>query len=78
MKMNLEEQIAGIFKVVFPHLSEEKVLSIQRFGFDDWDSLKQVEIATELEECFGIFIDDASLMKIEDFESTVNVVRSLL
>jgi acyl carrier protein len=78
MNLDLEDQLVEIFHVVFPLLPKDRIKLVQRSEFSDWDSLKQIEIVTEIEEGFGVMIDDASIMTILDFESTVNLVKSLL
>ena len=78
MNQNLEVQVMKMFLSVFPQLSEGRIRTIKRNEFADWDSLKQIEIVTEIEEAFVIEIDDSSVTKIMDFESAVKLVRSLL
>jgi acyl carrier protein len=78
MNQNLDLQVMEMFLSVFPQLSEERIRTIKRNDFADWDSLKQIEIVTEIEEGFEIEIDDSSVSNIQDFESAVELVRSLL
>lgn len=44
----------------------------------NWDSLKQLQISLEIEDCFGIQISDEEAVAFYDVESIVSMVERIL
>jgi acyl carrier protein len=73
-----EQEIKKIFKLVFPSLSNERLIIFNRDIEPEWDSLKQIELITEIEELFLIELSMEDVDFIKDLSSATSTVFKLI
>lgn len=72
--MNLEEKILGIMREVFDTTDVNDQTS-QR-NCENWDSLRHLSLASELEEAFDIELEPEEIGQMTDFSRVVETVRA--
>lgn len=72
--MNLEEKILGIMREVFDTTDVNNQTS-QR-NCENWDSLRHLSLASELEEAFDIELEPEEIGQMTDFSRVVETVRA--
>ena len=72
--MNLEEIILGIMREVFDTTDVNEQTS-QR-NCENWDSLRHLSLASELEEAFDIELEPEEIGQMTDFSAVVETVRA--
>ncbi len=72
--MNLEEIILGIMREVFDTTDVNEQTS-QR-NCENWDSLRHLSLASELEEAFDIELEPEEIGQMTDFSRVVETVRA--
>ncbi len=72
--MNLEEKILGIMREVFDTTDVNEQTS-QR-NCENWDSLRHLSLASELEEAFDIELEPEEIGQMTDFSRVVETVRA--
>lgn len=72
--MNLEEKILGIMREVFDTTDVNEQTS-QR-NCENWDSLRHLSLASELEEAFDIELEPEEIGQMTDFSAVVETVRA--
>ena len=70
----IETRIENIFTKVFV---VDTPRSINKTDYEEWDSLKHIELILELEDEFNLEIDDDTSLKITDFNSCLEIVKGL-
>ncbi len=70
------DDLNKIFSAVFSGVSESDILILNRNTSEVWDSLKHIELITELEEFFEIIIDEEKVSKIYDFQSALQAITN--
>ena len=68
----IELRIEKIFVKVF---AVETPRTINKIDYQEWDSLKHIELILELEDEFDLEIGDNSSLKIIDFNSCLEIIR---
>lgn len=69
-----EAKIEKIFTKVF---FADTPRAINKADYDEWDSLKHIELILELEDEFSLEIDDNTALKIIDFNSCLEIIKGL-
>ena len=69
-----EAKIEKIFTKVF---FTDTPRAINKVDYEEWDSLKHIELILELEDEFNLEIDDNAALKILDFNSCLEVIKGL-
>jgi len=72
--MNLEEKILGIMREVFDTTDVNEQTS-QR-NCENWDSLRHLSLASELEEAFDIELEPEEIGQMTDFSRVVETIRA--
>lgn len=72
--MNLEERILEIMREVFD-TSDVNDQTSQR-NCENWDSLRHLSLAAELEEAFDIELEPEEIGQMTDFSRVVETVRA--
>ena len=67
-RLDIEPQLEEAFARIFPLVREHRLLS---YGDKDWDSLKHIELVSEVESVFGISLDLNELDCLNSFDSTL-------
>jgi acyl carrier protein len=70
----IEAKIEKIFTKVF---STDTPRAINKAEYEEWDSLKHIELILEFEDEFNLEIDDISALKIIDFNSSLEIITGL-
>jgi acyl carrier protein len=68
----IELRIEKIFVKVF---ATEAPRAINKIDYEEWDSLKHIELILELEDEFDLEIGDKTSLKIIDFNSCLEIIR---
>jgi acyl carrier protein len=68
----IELRIEKIFVKVF---AVEGPRAINKKDYEEWDSLKHIELILELEDEFNLEISDNTSLKIIDFNSCLEIIR---
>jgi acyl carrier protein len=68
----IELRIEKIFVKVF---AVEDPRAINKIDYEEWDSLKHIELILELEDEFDLEIGDNTSLKIIDFNSCLEIIR---
>ena len=71
----IELRIEKIFVKVF---AVEGPRAINKIDYEEWDSLKHIELILELEDEFDLEIGDKTSLKIIDFNSCLEIIRGLI
>ena len=72
--MNLEEIILGIMREVFDTTDVNEQTS--QHNCENWDSLRHLSLASELEEAFDIELEPEEIGQMTDFSAVVETVRA--
>lgn len=70
----IETRIKKIFTKVF---SVDDAKTMNRLDYEEWDSLKHIELILEIEDEFNLEINDETSLKITDFDSCLEIIKSL-
>lgn len=71
---NLTVEILSLLCSVFPEIAQDKLKEFNRDLNYEWDSLKQIELVTELEEFYDTELTLEEVIEIKDLESAVQVI----
>jgi acyl carrier protein len=66
--MDLELQLREIFSRIFPLVPEHRTMS---YGDENWDSLKHIELVSEVESVFDISLEIDELDRLSSFSSAL-------
>ena len=70
----IQLRIEKIFKKVF---AVDAPRTINRINYEEWDSLKHIELILELEDEFELEISDTTSLEITDYDSCLEIIRGL-
>ena len=70
----IQLRIEKIFKKVFV---VDAPRTINRINYEEWDSLKHIELILELEDEFELEISDTTSLEITDYDSCLEIIRGL-
>ena len=72
--MNLEDRILGIMREVFGNDSISA--SVSQKNCEQWDSLRHLTLASELEDAFDIELEPEEIAEMTDFSRVIEMVKS--
>jgi len=64
---NVENRLAGCFRLVFPDLPENQIVSASQATVPQWDSIAAITLVNVLEEEFQTTIDFDQLADLDSF-----------
>jgi acyl carrier protein len=70
------DELIQVFRVVFPGSDENQVPDFAQFSNEDWDSLKHIELITELEEFFELRFTNSEIAEMNSFQAILDFVNS--
>lgn len=73
----MEEKVKALIASVLKVSVEEVTLDTEIGELDEWDSLHNMEIITELEETFNVKITSDMLVDLEDVSDIVSLMEEL-
>jgi acyl carrier protein len=76
--MPSSEELCGVVAAIVARVlgvSFEEVLSARRGEYEDWNSLKHIEIVFQIEEEFEMQFDEEEIAELLDVESIVAAVE---
>ena len=68
-------RLAGCFLAVFPELSFDGITESSSMSVQNWDSVAGVTLLSEVEEEFGITIEDDDLARFNSFNGFLNYLQ---
>lgn len=68
-------KIQEVFKEVFDVAPEEVTLASHRDDFDEWDSMRQLELISALEKKFKVKFTMDEMIKIDSVQEIVKLVE---
>ncbi len=71
----LDERVTSCFRAVFPDLSDEQILGINRSEQSGWDSLATMNLFSVLEEEFECRLEDSDLEHLDGFVAAREAVQ---
>ena len=73
----MEEKVIALIASVLKVSVEEVTLDTEIGELDEWDSLHNMEIITELEKTFNVKITSDMLVDLEDVSDIVSLIEEL-
>lgn len=73
----MEEKVKALIASVLKVSVEEVTLDTEIGELDEWDSLHNMEIITELEKTFNVKITSDMLVDLEDVSDIVSLMEEL-
>jgi len=73
---SLENRLLDAFSAVFPTRSREEILSANRDGWPEWDSLAAITLLTVLQQEFHSGIELADLETLPSFAAVRDYVKA--
>lgn len=73
----MEEKVIALIASVLKVSVEEVTLDTEIGELDEWDSLHNMEIITELEKTFNVKITSDMLIDLEDVSDIVSLIEEL-
>lgn len=74
--MNLEEKVLEIMCETFG--VEEVTTDVSQKNCEQWDSLRHLTLASELEEAFDLELEPEEIAEMTDFERVIAMLKSKL
>ena len=74
--MNLEDKILTIMREVFG--MDEVPTDVSQKNCDRWDSLRHLNLATELEDALDIELEPEEIAEMKDFDAVLSIVKDKL
>ena len=74
--MNLEEKVLEIMRETFG--IEEVTPNASQKNCEQWDSLRHLTLASELEEAFDLELEPEEIAEMTDFDRVIAVLKSKL
>ena len=74
--MNLEEKVLEIMRETFG--IEEVTPKASQKNCEQWDSLRHLTLASELEEAFDLELEPEEIAEMTDFDRVIAVLKSKL
>lgn len=68
-------KIQEVFKEVFDVAPEEVTLTSHRDDFDEWDSMRQLELISALEKKFKVKFTMDEMIKIDSVQEIVKLIE---
>ena len=72
--MNLEDKILEIMREVFGN--DLVSTSVSQKNCEQWDSLRHLTLASELEDAFDIELEPEEIAEMTDFSRVIEMVKS--
>lgn len=73
--MSIETILKEVFTRVFPVANDASAMVL---GDENWDSLKQIELVTEIEHEFGVEIEVREISELNSFSAAAKLVSRKL
>ena len=74
--MNLEEKVLGIMRETFG--LEEVTPEASQKNCEQWDSLRHLALASELEDAFDLELEPEEIAEMTDFSRVIAMLKSKL
>jgi len=74
--MNIEEKVLEIMRMTFG--VDEVTTDASQKNCEQWDSLRHLTLASELEEAFDLELEPEEIAEMTDFARVVAMLRSKL
>lgn len=74
--MNLEEKVLGIMRETFG--IEEVTPEASQKNCEQWDSLRHLALASELEDAFDLELEPEEIAEMTDFSRVIAMLKSKL
>ena len=74
--MNLEDKVLAIMREVFG--MDEVSTDVSQKNCERWDSLRHLNLATELEDALDIELEPEEIAEMKDFDAILSILRSKL
>ena len=74
--MNLEEKVLEIMRETFG--VEEVTTDVSQKNCEQWDSLRHLTLASELEEAFELELEPEEIAEMTDFGRVIAMLKSKL
>jgi len=74
--MNLEERVLEIMRETFG--MDEVSTHVSQKNCKNWDSLRHLTLASELEDAFDIELEPEEIAEMTDFARVIDMLRSKL
>ena len=72
--MNLEEKVMEIMCEVFD--VDEVATDVSQKNCEQWDSLRHLTLASELEEAFDLELEPEEIAEMTDFDRVIAMLKS--
>jgi acyl carrier protein len=74
--MNLEEKVLEIMRETFG--LDEVMTDVSQKNCEQWDSLRHLTLASELEEAFDLELEPEEIAEMTDFARVIETLKSKL
>lgn len=74
--MNLEEKVLDMMREVFG--TEDVTTASSQKNCEQWDSLRHLTLASELEDSLNIELEPEEIAEMTDFSKVIEMVKSKL
>lgn len=74
--MNLEEKVLEIMRETFG--IEEVTTDVSQKNCEQWDSLRHLTLASELEDAFDLELEPEEIAEMTDFDRVITMLKSKL
>ena len=74
--MNLEERVLELMREVFG--TEEVTTASSQKNCEQWDSLRHLALASELEDAFDLELEPEEIAEMTDFSRVIAMLKSKL
>jgi acyl carrier protein len=69
-------ELIQVFRAVFPDSDDELITELVQDSSEEWDSLKQIELITEVEDFFELSFTNSEIVEMNSFQAILDYVNS--
>ncbi|MCF8554217.1 MAG: hypothetical protein K9F97_05075 [Candidatus Nanopelagicales bacterium] len=69
-------ELIQVFRTVFPDSDDKQIPELLQNTSEEWDSLKQIELITEVEDFFELSFTNSEIAEMNSFQAILDYVNS--